>query len=231
MKLLLTSSGIVNPSLEKAFSELTDGKINLKVAFIPTAGDPIEWIGPKAGGLTYHHKLIRKNNYKKYSDYKYLKSKGYKVIIADLKEDKVKLKKKLHDVDAIFVGGGDSNYLLDWAKKSKLDKYLKNLLDSGVVYVGVSAGSGLVLPEIGLTWWEPGMKLDRIGFGYVDFIVLVHQNECDKLKNVKSLIKRKKYYRSITDFPWKIYLVKDGQAIKVNGDKVEHIGPGIKKSI
>ena len=231
MKLLLTSNGITNPILENAFQKLIGHKKKLKIALIPTAGDSIEWFGPKAGGLTYHYKLIKKNNYKNSSDYKNFKSKGYKVVIADLKEDNVKLKKKLQSVDVIFVGGGDANYLLDWAKKAKLDKYLKDLLDSGIVYVGVSAGSGLVQPEIGFTWWEPGMKLDRIGFSIVDYIALVHQNESDKVKNTKNLIKRKKYYRTIVDFPWKVYLVKDGQAIKVDSTKVEHIGPGIKKSI
>jgi len=231
MKLLFTSNGITNPTLEKAFLDLTDHKKNLKVALIPTASDPIKWLGPEAGGLTYKYKLIGKNKFKSYNDYKYLKKKGYRIIIANLKEDRAKLKKKLHKVDLIFVGGGDVNYLLDWAKKAKLDKYLKNLIDSGVIYVGVSAGCGLVQPDIGFTWWEPGMKLDRIGFGIVNFIALVHQKESDKIKNIKNLIRRKKYLKKIIKFPWKVYLVKDGQAIKVDGKKIEHIGPGVKKNI
>jgi hypothetical protein len=33
------------------------------------------------------------------------------------------------------------------------------------------------------------------------------------------------------DYPWKIYFLQDGQAIKVDGDTVEHVGPGEKKSI
>lgn len=231
MKILLTSNGITNSILEKTFQDLIGHKKNLKVALIPTASDPIEWYGPKAGGLTYKYRLVSKNKFRNHDDYKYLKKKGYKVIIADLKEGPTKLKNKLHNVDLIFVGGGDPNYLLDWAKKAKLNKYLKDLLDSGVVYVGVSAGSGLVQPEIGFTWWKPGMKLDHIGLGIVDFVALVHQKESDKLKNTKNLIKRKKHLKTIIKYPWKVYLVKDGQAIKVDGDKIQHIGPGIKKSI
>ncbi len=33
------------------------------------------------------------------------------------------------------------------------------------------------------------------------------------------------------NFPWKTYLLRDGQMIKVDGENILHIGPGIKKSI
>jgi hypothetical protein len=45
------------------------------------------------------------------------------------------------------------------------------------------------------------------------------------------LTERKLYLQSLLDYPWKIFLVKDGQAIKVDGDTIEHIGVGVKKSI
>jgi hypothetical protein len=50
MKILLTSSGIDNPELEQAFSELTNNKKGLNVALIPTAGDPIDWIKSELPG-------------------------------------------------------------------------------------------------------------------------------------------------------------------------------------
>ena len=96
------------------------------------------------------------------------------------------------------------------------------------MYIGLSAGNGLLMPDLGLTWWEPTMKADHAGFGIVDFDIVVHQKEDDELKNTEKLIERKKYYQTITNYPWKTYLVKDGQAIKVDGDKVEHIGEGTK---
>lgn len=49
MKLFLSSSGFMGTSLEKDFSEMTGGKLNLSVAIIPTASDPIEWIPEKEG--------------------------------------------------------------------------------------------------------------------------------------------------------------------------------------
>lgn len=233
MKLLLTSNGFVNNSLEKDFLELTGNRTDLKVAIIPTAGDSIEWEPESLGSKKYVAKLIHSNNAEEGEDYLYFENKGYDVVIADLKDDSKILKNKLANVDIIDVPGGDVNYLLDWAKIAKLDKYLKDLLDKGVVYVGSSAGTGLVVPDIGLTWWEPERwaGTDHIGFGIVDFVVVAHQNENDEQKTTENLIKRKNYMQSVTNFPWKVYLLQDGQAVKVNGDKVEHVGTGAKKSI
>jgi dipeptidase E len=128
------------------------------------------------------------------------------------------------------VLGGDVNWLLDWVKISKLDTYLHDLLLKGVIYIGASAGSMICTPDIGLTWWEPHWKLDHVGLGLVDFLIVAHQNEADEQKNKEKLIQRREYLQSILYFPWKIYLLQDGQAIKVIGDRVEHIGPGIKNS-
>jgi|GEM_PF-1802993 len=237
MKLLLTSNGFMGTSLEKDFSDLVGSRKNLKVAIIPTAGDPIEWVPEHDGDeekfyiaklvpekLGQHMEWLR-------SYQKEWEKKGYSVVMADLKEDPVELRKKLESVDIIDVIGGDANWLLDWGKKSKLDTYLKDILDKGVVYVGASAGDGLLIPDIGLTWWEPEWKEDHIGFGIVDFVVVVHQKESDTEKSVESLMKRKEYMQTLGEFPWRVYLVQDGQAIKVDGEKVEHVGPGAKKYI
>jgi peptidase E len=235
MKLLLTSGGFIDtPLLEKSFLELTGNKVGLKVAIIPTAGDPIEWVEEDVGSNKYIAKLLpNKNNPEDSKTYQYFKSHGYHVVIADLKEDHEKLKEKLQNVDVIEVGGGDVNWLLDWAKKSKLDIYLKDLLDKGVVYVGTSAGSMLLNPDIGFTWWGPEEKwedTDHVGLGIVDFMFQPLHGETDQA-TVDKLIERKKYMQTVLDYPWKIYLVKDGQAIVVDGDTVEHIGDGVKRCI
>ena len=41
MKLLLTSNGFIGTSLEKDFLEMAGNIAGLRVAIIPTAGDPI----------------------------------------------------------------------------------------------------------------------------------------------------------------------------------------------
>lgn len=235
MKLLLTSNGFIGNSLEKDFFDLVDNRKNLKVAIIPTAGDPIEWVPEKEGDQVkdYVAKLTRPNDaeYGKGKSYLYFKNLGYDVVIADLKEDPAELRKKLESVDIILVGGGDVNWLLDWAKKSKLDTYIKHILNKGVVYVGESAGNGLLMPDIGMSWWDPDCKLDHVSLGIVDFLVSVHNKEAELPANIEKTKKRREYMQSHMNYPWRVYFLQDGQAIKVDGDTIEHIGEGMKNSI
>ncbi len=223
-------------SIEKDFLDLVGNRENLRVAIIPTASDPIEWVPEKEGDPTsaYVAKLLpvkRKREPEESEAYLYYQNNGHDVIIADLKEDPDKLREKLQNVDVIEVGGGDGNWLLDWAKKSKLDTYLKELLDKGVVYVGGSAGSCLVTPDIGLGWWTPEWKLDHLGLGIVDFLISLHNKEAELSEKIEKTKKQREDMQSHMNYPWKVYFLQDGQAIKVDGDKIEHVGEGIKESI
>lgn len=237
MKLLLTANGVSNLELEQAFLELTGNRKGLKIAFITTAGDNIEWVPekeeskkfiPKLKELTTEE-LAKKEKWLSEYKAKY-EEKGHNVVFVDLKEDPAKIREVLETVDVIDVGGGDVNWLLEWAKKSKLDTYLKNILTKGVLYMGASAGSMLVNPDIGFTWWEPSSFDDRVGLGIVDFMFQPLHGGND-LSKAKEFTERKKHLQSLVEYPWKIYLVMDGQAVKVDGDKIEHIGLGIKESI
>ncbi|MDP3956064.1 MAG: Type 1 glutamine amidotransferase-like domain-containing protein [bacterium] len=237
MKLLLTANGVSNPELEQAFLELTGNRKGLKIAFITTAGDNIEWIPEKEGSKKFIPKLkeLTAEELKKkeswLSEYKSkFEEKGHNVVFVDLKDDSAKIQQILEAVDVIDVGGGDINWLLDWAKKSKLDTYLKDILMKDALYMGASAGSMLVNPDIGFTWWEPGSFDNRVGLGIVNFMFQPLHGGNDVSK-AKEFTERKKHLQSLVDYPWKIYLVMDDQAVKVDGDKIEHIGLGIKESI
>jgi len=233
MKLLLTSNGITSPEIENALTTFIDGRTNLRVAIIPTASDLIKWVLEKEEDTAPYDsvaKLLKETgSLENLPQYLYYKNKEYDVIFVDLKEDPTTIKEKLQNIDIIDVLGGDINWLLDWSKKSGFNKYLKDLLNDGVIYCGSSAGSALVTPDIGLDWWESKWKLDHIGLGIVDFCLAVHQKEEDLVKNEEALtIKRSRYG---IDYSWNIYLLQDGQALMVNGDTVEHIGPGTRKYI
>lgn len=245
MKLLLTASGIVNPELERAFLELTGSRQGLAIAYIRTGGDPIEWVLEYEGSKKYVAKLKELTEDERVKGENWLLSykakheeKGHKVVVVDLKDDPEQVRKVLESVDVIEVGGGDINYLLSWAKKSKLDTYLKGILDRGVVYLGTSAGSMLPQPDIGLTWWDPITMEDEdhVGLGLVNFIACGnHDTDSADASAVDAVMQkmteRRDMLRSHMPYLWTIYVIFDGQAVKVDGNSIEHIGPGIKKSI
>lgn len=235
MKILLTSSGVDNPELEQAFSDLTNNKKDLRVALIPTAGDPIDWIKSELPGYDVIPKIneekLKVNLNKKSKTQEEYEEKGFVVTVVDLKKDPDWIKNELNKVDIIHVGGGDGNWLCDWARIAKLDTYLKDLLNKGVVFVGVSAGSNLVTPSFGLGWWTPEWKESHAGLAIVDFCLAVHQKEGDERTSEDKIIESREKIRKFIDFPWRVYLLKDGQAIKVDGDSVEHIGHGEKRVV
>ena len=235
MKILLTSSGVDNPELEQAFANLTNNKKDLKIALITTAADQIDWIKSELPGYDVIPKInedrLEKNLKWQQTWKKEYEDKGFKATIVDLKRDPDWIKEELSKVDIIDVCGGDGNWLREWARVSKIDTYLKDLIEKGVVYVGTSAGAGLAVPDFGLGWWIPEWKEDHTGLGLVDFCIAVHQKEGDERTSEHKIIENREKMRKIIDFPWKVYLLKDGQAIKVDGDKVEHIGPGEKRVV
>jgi peptidase E len=233
MKLLLTSNGFTSPEIEEALDEFIDNRKNLTVAIILTASDPIEWVLEKEGDVAPYDSVARLTKIRELNeddgDYKYFKDKGHNPIWVDLKDDPKIIREKLQNVDIIDVPGGDANWLLDWAKKAELGDYLKDLLDRGVIYTASSAGNGLLMPDIGLSWWNKRWKLDHIGFGIINFCLSVHQDEEKLEESIDKIAELKKNYEA--EFPWTIYLVQDGQAIVVDGDSVEHIGSGTKKCV
>ncbi len=135
---------------------------DMKVAFIPTAGD------------MYKTKLWMD------ADREALVNLGMKVVdfnIRDKTEEEVYSFLKAKDI--IFVAGGNTFYLLYHARKSGFDKVIKKLVAEGKIYVGSSAGSCLAGPTI-----EPIKVFDDPaeapeltsyeGLGLVDFLVLPH---------------------------------------------------------
>src|SRR3989344_8298620 len=110
MKLLLTSSGITNNSLEKALLDLLGKPFNQSnLTFIPTAANidksDKSWL------------INDLNNFRKL---------GFKSIdITDISAvPRNRWLSSLEESDAFVLGGGNTKYLLDWIWKSELDKYL-----------------------------------------------------------------------------------------------------------
>lgn len=190
------SSNIVDKVLEL----LPDVPEKLSLAFIPTARDP------------YH--ILETNDPEKEK----LISMGFSVKIVDLKNKSIDdLRNDLQKVDVIFVAGGNTFYLLAKMIESGFDKLVKELIESGVVYIGSSAGSVVVGPDISIAQdlddpeAAPNLKT-RKGLGLVDFVVLPHFGEGKHKEHVE------KIYKEYKD-RYKIIPLTDKQAVLVDGKK------------
>jgi len=134
------------------------------------------------------------------------------------------LERFLSDKNIIFVNGGNTFYLLKWARESGFDKVLSNFLRKGGLYVGVSAGSYIACPTIEAATWK---HQDRNRVGITDFTAL---------NLVPFLITAhfEEKYRAIVDQTAKgtkypIVALSDTQAVLVQNGKIKVVGEGKKE--
>jgi len=221
MKLLLTSNGLSNDSIAKAFQELVGKKPkDTKVAFIPTASNP------ERGSKEW---LI--------DDLYRIKERGHIVDIVELTALKSKeIAKILHGSDAIFVGGGNNFYLSYWMQKTGVFDILPQLLKTKV-YAGISAGSIIAGANMKISSETLSVieelkddDYDEIGppgessaktLKLVDFVFRPHLNsEFFPMASEENLTKKAKY------FSVPIYALDDDSAIKIVDSRVEVVSEG-----
>ncbi len=196
MKLYLTS--IASASLDKIVKELPKNPEDLKVLFIPTAADTYaadnrQWFDADRN--------------------KFLEL-GFQIEDYDIKDKtEVELRKKLSEVDIIFVSGGNTFYLLEHVKKSGFDKVLRELKDSDKIYIGSSAGSiimGPVIRPIQAFDHPKEAHLDNYNaIGLVDFVILPHWGR-DKYKEKQAAVIKEYGHK------YKLKPIKDGEMVVVN---------------
>jgi len=174
----------------------------LKLAFIPTAGDPYGDDKPWMD-----------------ADRAMLVGLGFKVEDFDLKnktEDETR--KALSKFDVIFVAGGNTFYLLKEARQSGFLKVAKELVKKSMVYIGSSAGSYLACPTIEAAGWRGSDRKivdidDLTAIGFVNFILVAHYT--DERREMVEQGKRTTKYEVIT--------LADNEFIKSDGQKYEKI--------
>lgn len=211
MKLLLTSGGLVNQTMINALRELIGKDFkDTKLVFIPTAAN-VE-VGDKLW-------LI--------SDLSKCRELGFKEVdimdIAAVSQDI--WRPRLENADVIMVGGGNTSYLMGQIKKSGLAKILPDLLKSRV-YVGISAGSMVVSPnlkekEMQQLYEEPIIDDEtNEGLGFVDFLVVPHMGS-PYFPRAAELIDE---VAKNIEIP--LYAIDDQTAVKVINGKTEVISEG-----
>lgn len=155
-------------------------------------------------------------------DRKAMEALGFNVEDIDIKGKTEKdLRKILAGKDVIYVQGGNTFYLLKYIRESGFDKVIKDLINKGVIYIGVSAGSIVAGPTIETAGWkhvdrnEVGLK-DLTGMNLVPFNVFVHYGP-EHTGTVGEELKKTKY---------PLHILNDSQAILIKDGKVEIVGEG-----
>lgn len=207
MKLFLASES-KHPETIKRLEEYIGGFKGKKIAYIPTAGN---------GENTY-------GSWKKNSGtWKLINSLDAKVTPIVLEEqDDQEIRANLTSKDIIWFPGGSCGYLMYWIRRRGIDKYLKDLLEKGTLYVGSSAGSMITAKNLNIVEWYIGETEQGAGIipglGLVDFDIYPHYED-NLFSQIKGIYKGNK-----------LYLLKDGEEIiwedgEVNINEEERVIP------
>lgn len=212
MKLLLTSSGNTNKSIENALLDIL-GKpfAEARLVFIPTAANVEEDI---SGWLENDI-----NNFRK------LELKSLEVIDISKVEKETWLP-IFEKADILVFGGGNEEYLLNCIREVGLESLLQEFIKTKI-YVGISAGSMITakmlsLNDSGALYYEKfDRKGEHEGLGYVNFEVRPHLNSphfpqvrIDILQEIASKIGHT------------FYAIDDNTAIKVVDGNIEIVSEG-----
>jgi dipeptidase E len=234
MKLLLTSSGISNPSINDALVGLLGKPVAESSAlFVPTG------IYPFPGGAGKAFQAISGNVKSPLAELGW-KSVGVLELTALPSIDREVWTAAVREADALLVWGGDPVYLAYWMKHSGLADLFPSLPDT--VYVGVSAGSIAMASMFGETYYDPpkcsGERLSSEeivlagpegdismtlvmakGAGLVDFMVIPHVEYDDDLDVAYA-------EKWASRLPVPAYAIDDDTAVQVINGAVEVVSEG-----
>ncbi len=216
MKLLLTSAGIKNASIQGALVDLLGKPIAESSALcIPTASYAHAMTGP---GEAW--RFISGREGRTPMCELGWKSLGVLELTALPSIDKAHWVPLVQQTDALLVNGGDPLYLCYWMRQSGLADLLPSL--HRAVYVGLSAGSMVMTPNIGEDFlgWKPPTGGDET-LGIVDFSIFPHVDH--EMLPDNSMAHAEKWAAGMR-VPG--YAIDDETAIKVADGAVEVISEG-----
>lgn len=215
MKLLLTSAGVNNKSIHDALVDMLDKPIAESNALcIPTAMYGHPWVGP--GVKTWE--FISGNSENPMVDLGW-KSVGVLELTALPSIDEDRWVPLVRETDVLLVSGGDALYLYHWMRQSGLADLLPSLR---AVYVGMSAGSMVMAPNIGefFVGWTPPNCGDKT-LGLVDFAMFPHVDH--EMLPYNTMAAAEKWAAGMQG---PAYAIDDQTAIKVIDGVVEVVSEG-----
>lgn len=202
MKLFLTSK--FHHVAEDIANKLSDEQ-RQTVVFITT---PFGYRQFKESELDWHYHNL--DAMKKY---------GYKYEFYDITgKTSNDIEKDLAKYQTVYVEGGSPFFFMQEAHKNNFSDYIKNRLESGMIYISESAGSVCVGVDIAANS-RPGKSLEdydlesSAGFNLVNFAILPHWGQDDKKPDYFKY-KIPQAYKE--DFPY--ILLANTQYIEVTDD-------------
>ncbi|TDL31125.1 peptidase E [Jeotgalibacillus sp. S-D1] len=215
MKLLLTSAGIKNSMIHNALVDLLGKPIAESTALcIPTA------MYANPGGAGQAWRFISGQEYQTPLCELGWKSMGVLELTALPSIDEERWIPMVQETDVLLVGGGDPLYLCHWMCESGLLEIFPSLREK--VYVGLSAGSMVMTPNIGkefVGWRSP--KGDDKTLGLVNFAIFPHLDH--EMLPYNTMAHAEKWAANMS-VPG--YAIDDETAIKVIDGAVEVISDG-----
>jgi len=128
------------------------------------------------------------------------------------------IEKKLRQNDYIYISGGNTFFLLQELKRKGADKLIIEQIESGKLYIGESAGSMIVSPNIEYVKGMDDCKVAKdlgtfSALSVVDFYPVPHYTNFPFAKAVEKIIS--KYESEL-----KLYPINNSQAILIEGEEV-----------
>lgn len=216
IKLLLTSGGVTNTSIQNALVSLLGKPIaECKALCIPTA----QWGHPMCGPASVRNFIAAGPEFRYFSGLGWA-SLGVLELTALPTIGAERWVPWVQDADVLLVDGGDATYLCHWMRESGLASLLPSLIDK--VWVGVSAGSMVMTPRIGKYFVEWQSAPDDRTLGVVDFSIFPHLNAfpTNTLADAE---------RWAADIGGPAYAIDEQTAIKVVDGTIEVISEGYWK--
>ncbi len=214
MKLLLTSGGVTNPSIQAALVELLGRPIaECNALCIPTA----QWGHPMCGPTSVRRFVVGEPPW-------LLCGLGWESVgvleltaLASIGEER--WGPWVREADVLLVDGGDATYLCHWMRESGMAELLPSLPET--VWVGVSAGSMVMTPRIGDDFVEWPSAPDDRTLGVVDFSIFPHLGHEMMPENTPA-----EADRWAAEIAGPAYAIDDQTAIKVTDGTVEVVSEG-----
>lgn len=215
MKLLLTSAGIKNAKIHNALVDLLGKPIAESSALcIPTA----MYANPRGSGNAW--RFISGQEAETPMCELGWRSLGVLELTALPSIDEERWIPMVQETDVLLVGGGDPLYLCHWMRESGLVNLFPSLGE--MVYVGLSAGSMVMAPNIGeyFVGWRSPTGNDKT-LGLVDFAMFPHLDH--EMLPYNTMAHAEKWAAGMS-VPG--YAIDDETAIQVTDGVVEVISEG-----